>query len=56
MTLRLLSVGLGLSAGAFIWQAAGDHLWNVAIERAWFQVVALIAVAIVLKVFPIESV
>lgn len=45
-TLILLFVGLAISN--FVYQAFKEQEWDKAIERSWFQVIALVGAYIVL--------
>lgn len=39
----LLILAIALAAGNFIWQAMTHKNWDVAIERTYFQTIALLA-------------
>lgn len=43
---RLISTGLGLTIGNFLYQAIDStHNWGVAFDRSFFQIVALLILA-----------
>lgn len=44
-----VGVMIGLALGNFTWQAATERLWMVAAERSWFQLVAVLAYALVAR-------
>ena len=46
----LLTV-VSLSLGNFLWQAMSSHNWGVALERSWFQAIAVLALGIGLRTF-----
>lgn len=39
---KLLLLWCGLSIGNFIWESIGGHQWQIAIERSFFQGVAIV--------------
>jgi hypothetical protein len=41
---------VGLAIGNYLYQAFGDHLWMVALERSWYQLVALTVAFIVFSI------
>lgn len=41
---RLIVIGVGLSVANFLYQALNDYQWSLAIDRSFFQIIALVAV------------
>jgi hypothetical protein len=50
--LYLIPLWLGLALANFIYQAFANQHWQQAIERSWFQLIALVAVVIIQKIKP----
>ena len=44
-------LGVGLAIGNFVYQLCGPEQWGAAVERTWFQVVALFAAWVVGRLF-----
>jgi len=47
--MKYAAVFVGLVAANFIYQAFTGHLWQVALDRSFFQGVALLAAAIIVS-------
>ena len=48
--IAIMSV-IGLSASNFIWEAFTSQVWGVALERSYFQFLAIVAFTTVLLAF-----
>ena len=44
-----LWLSLGMAIGNFLWQAATQQNWDVAVDRSYFQLVACVTMAFLLR-------